>query len=405
MTENRIRTNEAEHGLSDKADRTSGRAGSTVINLRSLDALRGLLAIFVLAHHARWLLWSGYENWSRSPHPFWQNFLAYAAAPLRFGHEAVMVFFVLSGFFIHWRAAERMAAGKAAELDASVFFRRRAHRLVPPYLLALGVTVVLDAVGRLIYPQLYNAQTGDGLLDANFTLMDYSPLSVVPAAFMLPDSFGRQFGSNGPLWSLAFEVVYYLLYPAWLGLRRRGWFTGYVVGGLGAMAVALPFTGRGFLPLVLLHYPIWLAGAALAELLPRITPAFSLRWFVLPATIVGALGVTTLRLPSPVLIAVYVAGGTATVLWCAWLPAAFTRTPLHLAWEKVGLGSYTVYVVHFPVLTLLCAIAMQHYGSRPTSGWPALIGACVTALFCGLCYRVCERHFLHHKVQAPPVSL
>ena len=103
---------------------------TSIINLQSLDGLRGLLAVFVLAHHARWLLWIGFENWMLTPHPVWQKLLVYATIPLRFGHEAVMAFFVLSGFFIHLRASEAMADGREARMGVANFLRRRAYRRV-----------------------------------------------------------------------------------------------------------------------------------------------------------------------------------------------------------------------------------------------------------------------------------
>lgn len=376
----------------------------SAINLRSLEALRGILAVFVLGHHARWLLWIGYENWIRAPHAGWQKLLVFTTVPLRFGHEAVMAFFVLSGFFIHLRAAEAMAEGSEAKMDVTVFFRRRAHRLLPPYLLALVTTVLLDTCGRLVYPALYQAATGDAFVDENFARMGYSMRSVVPAMFLLPDSLGRQFGSNGPLWSLAFEVVYYLLYPAWLCLRRRGWLMSYGAG-LGIAVLAVPFASFGFLPLVLAHYPVWLMGAVLAEGVQRKLPISSLRWLVLPTAASLALALVILRPSLPVLIAAYTLGGGATVLWFALLPAATSSFLVWRAWEKVGLGSYTIYIVHFPALTLLAAFALRWEGQRPFSGWPALVGVGLTSLFCWLCYQLCERHFLHRKIPAPSVCL
>ena len=66
------------------------------INLRSLDVLRGLVATYVLFGHARWLLWTGQAAWIKLPHSLAANMLAEASALLRYGHEAVMIFFVLS---------------------------------------------------------------------------------------------------------------------------------------------------------------------------------------------------------------------------------------------------------------------------------------------------------------------
>ncbi len=117
-------------------------------SLRSLEGLRGFLALYVVLHHVRWLLWEQQAVWSQSPHPWWANILAVASASLRYGHEAVICFFVLSGFFIHFRWAKEASHGKDARLDVTEYARRRAHRLIPPYAVALVATVLLRWLPR-----------------------------------------------------------------------------------------------------------------------------------------------------------------------------------------------------------------------------------------------------------------
>jgi peptidoglycan/LPS O-acetylase OafA/YrhL len=74
-----------------------------------LDALRGLAALFVVLHHAYGLLWSlapidGAAFGAATP--AWALTLT---NPLRFGRLAVMLFFILSGFCIHYRQAVQLA--------------------------------------------------------------------------------------------------------------------------------------------------------------------------------------------------------------------------------------------------------------------------------------------------------
>jgi peptidoglycan/LPS O-acetylase OafA/YrhL len=97
------------------------------LNLRTLDMLRGMLAVYVLLGHCRWLLWAGHSAWMAAPHAAWLVPITFASASVRYGREAVMVFFVLSGFFIHLRFAQRTSEQPA--LPAGEFYRRRAHRL------------------------------------------------------------------------------------------------------------------------------------------------------------------------------------------------------------------------------------------------------------------------------------
>jgi peptidoglycan/LPS O-acetylase OafA/YrhL len=184
-----------------------------VINLGRLDALRGLLATYVLAGHCRWLLWEGHAAWLAHAHSMWEVPIAYASALLRFGHEAVMVFFALSGFFIHLRFAQGNYHGRPISVNPRDFYRRRFHRLCAPYLFALMITVVCDAFGWRWFPRLYESSSANLLLDQSFFHKGYSWRSIVPAMMFLPSSLAYDFGSNGPLWSLSYEVVYYALYP------------------------------------------------------------------------------------------------------------------------------------------------------------------------------------------------
>ena len=360
------------------------------INFGNLDALRGMLAVYVALGHCRWLLWSGHAAWLAAPHPAWEAAPVYASAFLRYGREAVMVFFVLSGFFIHYRSSD--AKGRE-QFSAAAFYRRRWHRLAAPYFFALAATVVLDLIGRTWWPTLYEARTGDPLLDGAFGRTGYSSASVIPAALLLPSSLGRDFGSNGPLWSLAFEAVYYVLYPAWLWVRRRSAIAAFIVVPL--LCLLLSFSPIGGFPVVvMLYYPVWLIGAALAE---RITTDGVPARAVAIGAVAFATGAGIYLVATPVAVAVI-----AAVVFGAGLVLAFggaqsrDRFVLPL-FEHLGVRSYTIYIVHFPVLALLSAFAIETSGRRPAHGWLAVAGALTCIGFGVACFELCERHFLHSR--------
>lgn len=367
------------------------------INLRSLDALRGILATYVVLHHARWLLWSGHSAWIQARHAVWANWIAYGSAIFRYGHDAVMVFFALSGFFIHLRTARKLAAGGDGRVDTVRFFQRRAHRLLAPYLFALLLTGVLDAVGRYFFPVLYAARTGDALLDHLFARKGYSLDSILPALCLVPAALGRDFGTNGPLWSLGYEVIYYLLYPCWC--RIRLWNATVAFGVIPVFCLALTFTsGWGFPGAVLVDYPIWIAGAALAEWFcrRRVAPQSAMLAglllvgaFVLQHVVRSPLGVGLLNLLL----------GSAAVCCFALAPAAWAAHGWHRAWEFLGIRSYTIYIVHFPILVLISSWAMTAHGGLPKSGWLALGGAAIALALCLVAFEVCERHFLHERLR------
>lgn len=371
------------------------------INLHSLDALRGLLAVYVVIGHGRWLLWAGHSAWLSQPHSWWEAPLAYGSAAFRYGHEAVMVFFVLSGFFIHLRFAKQLTTG-GSTLEPGEFYRRRLHRLAAPYFFALLVTVSGDLAGGALFPGLHDAATGDPLLDDTFARGGYRTAAVAPAMVMLPSTLGFDFGSNGPLWSLAFEVVYYALYPAWLWLRRRS--EAIAFGVVPVVCLALAFVPVGGFPItVLAHYPIWLAGALLAERLvaarlPRYTMVGALSMFV-----AGGLLHVTGTSPLSRIVAALIFGTAAVVAAAIAVPPAWLSRFFD-AFEYLGVRSYSIYIVHFPFLALLAAAVLDTQGARPLHGWFSLGGIVLAVAFGCACFEACERHFLHPRLRVMPVA-
>jgi len=363
-----------------------------------------MLALYVVAGHARWLLWEGHSAWLKSSHAWWENALAYASASLRFGHEAVMVFFVLSGFFIHLRSARQSAQGGRMEaVPVGAYALRRAHRLLPAYGLALIVTVLLDTAGRHFWPPLYLAASGDAHLDQVFAKTGYSSASVLPALMVLPSSSGWHFGTNGPLWSLAYEMIFYLLYPAWLWLRRRGLLLAF--GVIPCSGLLLAFLGApGFAGSVWVHYAVWLAGAALAEFLNRKEGRAVHVGLALVVAVAGF--ATHLLTGSPVLqVLGHIAYGGGVVLLAASLSSAWSGFRPVRVLEWLGVRSYSLYITHFPWLVLLSAWLFQSYGGRPAAGWLAVTGFASAVGFGCLCFALCEKHFLHARLKLPgPVS-
>jgi peptidoglycan/LPS O-acetylase OafA/YrhL len=369
------------------------------VNLQALDSLRGLLAVYVVAGHARWLLWAGHSEWSSHQHPGWQNLLAYSSALLRYGHEAVIGFFVLSGFFIHLRAAKGLATQATPTLELSSYTKRRAHRLLPPYALALVVTVLFDGIGGHFWPSLYYAAAGDDLLKSSFSRMGYGTESIAPALMVLPFSLGQHFGTNGPLWSLGYEVVYYALYPLWFALRKRLGFLAYLALPLSLVGGSV--FGSGWSGLVISHYAVWLAGAALAEWLTgakapkaQLAPVLAL----MAGIAFGLHHLPAMKglLPSLILAVVYGAGLVGSLALS--LPRFNSLMPIRYL-EFFGVRSYTLYIVHFPLLVLLSAWILHDGGNRPMSGWLALGGFGAALGFGCLCFHLCERHFLHERIR------
>ena len=338
------------------------------------------------------------------PHSKLEMLVGYGTSLLRFGTDSVMVFFVLSGFFIHLRLSADWTHGKNRQLAVADYLKRRARRILPPYYAALLLTVLVDVVGGLLYPTLYDGRSGDLMLDEKRRMGGYQVASVVPALLALPSLLGIRFGSNGALWSVGMEVVYYLLYPAfaWLWMRSRG-----MAYGVGLAVSVLPFVvDRPFLFAgALTGYPLWLVGAMLADWL-NWRGLCQCRWLALSLSLtVAAAALIVCNLAGVqaqplLLLGCRVAMGVTTVLGVAHLRAGFCDALPFLRWlEMIGTRSYSVYVFHTPVLYFISAMAFELWGGRPAHGWLALAGALV-ALGVGLGgWFLVERHFMPKRIK------
>lgn len=183
-----------------------------------------------------------------------------------FAHSAVILFFVLSGYWIARSVTAR--AERGWQWDAYLIDRiARLGIVLVPALLLGGA---LDWLGfRVLQLPTYDGSTGAWVVTQDLT-ESLTLRALIGNLLFLQHLIVPPFGSNGPLWSLAFEFWYYLWFPAlWLALRYRR--PGIALASLG-IAFANPEIAFGFLS--------WLCGAALhgAERrwpdlrLPRWTP-------------------------------------------------------------------------------------------------------------------------------------
>ena len=107
------------------------------------------------------------------------------------GGLGVTIFFFLSGYLI--TSLMRSEAAQTGRLDLRAFYLRRALRILPP----LYITLAFSALGTLLWlPRLEILPAG--VLSQAFFYANYWPGSGVPTV---------------PMWSLAVEEHYYLLFP------------------------------------------------------------------------------------------------------------------------------------------------------------------------------------------------
>ncbi len=323
-----------------------------------LDGLRGLAALYVMIGHARWLLWEGYQAYLTHPAQYTTagKALVYGLALFRYGHEAVLVFFILSGFLIHNSYARKLSANASPPpFDYANYVGRRAKRILPPLLLGLLLTYGLDTVGTALGYSIYSQHTPSEQINQN-VISHLDGRTLLGNLLFLETAYVPVWGSNGPLWSLMYEWWFYLLYPLFYALNRRGPLRSLLA--VAAVSALCWLAGEPYLPKILSmvgsYWLCWVLGTLLADVLQgrlRITtPALTgLSMALLPYSMLGR------HLPAgavaDTLLAVALTGLLAGLLWVNQTHARWLGPLVRLRW--LGNSSYTLYVTHFPILVLL----------------------------------------------------
>lgn len=193
----------------------------------NLEALRGLAAAIVVWHHVI------YHQHNLDP--------AYAPTGVGAynppGPLAVLIFFLLSGYVIGRRYPEPLRLGGVLP-----YLHRRFVRVYPMYVLAIAAGVVVS--GFTI-----------SWLAVGYHLLFWQSWGV-PVMF-----------ENNPLWSLQYEVLYYLVFIPLSLLAVRPWAMAVLAGGLGFLALLLPPNGFNEpLGQYVIGFAFWATGWALAGL-------------------------------------------------------------------------------------------------------------------------------------------
>jgi peptidoglycan/LPS O-acetylase OafA/YrhL len=129
--------------------------------------------------------------------------------------EAVIVFFMLSGYLVGGIASARASAGNFAPWDYAI---DRFTRLYLAFLPALALTAVLDAAGSTWFPGAGLYTHGQAMLakkvDGGAFIEHLTPSLFVANALMMQTIKWPAFGSNDPLWTISLEFWFYVVFSA-----------------------------------------------------------------------------------------------------------------------------------------------------------------------------------------------
>jgi peptidoglycan/LPS O-acetylase OafA/YrhL len=269
--------------------------------------------------------------------------LAHIVAPplvidtIAFGAHGVDLFFVISGFCLAYPALARIRGAQRYDLDVPGYAARRLLRIPPPYWAAILLLLAGERLG------IFLPTSG-------------SSLHNVIAQFLFMNQWGQMLSSA--FWTLPIEFRWYFLFPAllWLYVRMPRAFT--VLGILCPIVyLTTPYGPTDLGTIATFMLGIWLADLQITESpLRRVFGLIALPLLVLaivsepamdnaryiPKQTQGFIGAE----PIAAFATFCFAAGAGTFGWL--------RRLLELRLMRfIGLISYSVYLLHLPIIDAL----------------------------------------------------
>jgi peptidoglycan/LPS O-acetylase OafA/YrhL len=208
------------------------------MKILKLEAIRGFAALYVLIHH-----FIGFTV-IREDIPDIVRF------PFRFGQEAVILFFLMSGFVIYLSSIHN------SDLTFPQYFKRRFIRIYPIAICSFLLSILLFWINGY-----------------HFTFSDLQQLignmCMLQDTDNKPGSFVLPFLKNDPLWSLSYEWWFYLLFfPLFVFYykkRKTSLPSIYLILVISIVSWILYILHPNHFLLILSYFVMWWAGVSSAE--------------------------------------------------------------------------------------------------------------------------------------------
>jgi peptidoglycan/LPS O-acetylase OafA/YrhL len=331
-----------------------------------LDAIRGVAALIVFSTHATHLfLRATLRAALGGTQPPVVGPLLHGTTTL--GHQAVMVFFVLSGFLVGGSVLRSILGDK---WSWGSYLLQRFTRLWVVLIPALLIGYTLDSAGNMYFQRtqsIYAGPDGQGIVETG--LADRLALPVIVGnLFFLQGVLVPNVGTNGALWSLAFECWFYVAFPL-LVLSLHGQRSLLSRGATGLLLILLLYSLGGR---IAAYFAVWLIGAGIA-LVPKRIPARVRGAYCLSTMaifMIANIFVLKVRLPlilSDDLIALSFALALYGILHYT---ERSDRRAYRIAAHGLANMSYTLYATHIPLLVFASAML-----ARPWQRWPMTFGS------------------------------
>lgn len=313
-----------------------------------LDVIRAAAAWAVVWGHLRTLFFVDFQHLHS---PGWLLGTLYFFTG--FGHQAVMVFFVLSGFLISATVIKSHISGTWSWREYAINRSTRLYVVLIPGLLLgsfwdLAGSTLFSSTGLYTHPL---SDLGPTIASNNLSVGNF-----FGNLFFLQTIICPTFGSNTPLWSLANEFWYYALFPAALSALLAFFKKDMRVAMPLGVVVACLAAFLGFDKLM--GFLVWMSGCALVFACSK----FQLRtksvvfFYLVLSVLVLFVCLSAARTSIASMLGSDLAVGIAFTLFLFGVLqlelGAGSHPYLSVAHQFAGF-SYSLYVLHFPLLLFL----------------------------------------------------
>ena len=325
--------------------------------------IRGLAALEVALGHLRGFLFDDYFHLVNPS--LWVKAFYFLTG---FGHQSVIIFFVLSGYLV---------GGSVLAARSEGFLIRYSVQRLSRLWIVLLPCLVATAVWNMLGHHAGGADFLNGK-GGSHTFVVLPVRTDIPAflsnLFFLQTIVTPVYGDNVPLWSLANEFWYYVIFPLlFFGIKkeaRNRWVVRGICLVTGVVTLlALPWG-------ICLGFIAWLSGVAVAASEKSgFDKIFSGKWYrVLALLSCAAIFIFSRYFTIP--------DALLGLVFAAALPV-FLRWPdppgwIALLWAWLADFSYTLYLAHFSLAAFIWYGIFDSQRLQPS--WTAAGRFCVSAL-------------------------
>lgn len=341
----------------------------------NIDILRGLAALIVAYFHAREITWIGMSAaWVKFGVDFSPSILfGYLTAPFVWGSIGVPIFFVLSGYCIHRGNAYKLKKDSLYKIDLYKYLTRRFIRIYPLLLAALLLTFLLDSYSSTYAPDHYKL----GNLSFDFFLGNLFATQGV-----LTDTYG----SNIALWTLAIEIQLYIFYIVIFSLRKKIGIAPTAVIVVLINLISVLYVDVTFFTSFLFS---WCLGAYIAERELGAPIYYSEKKLLSISMLLLIVGCAMLTLKHWNVLSFSVLALSFSFFLIVFLDMRIKRNFLWVSIKEIGTFSYSLYIVHVPLIVFLDVLLLR--GAKSPYVYVSFVCLVICISFAYLLYQCIER--------------